>query len=667
MGNMTRKSLWQVLESKGMFFWLGCLGFLFKYWLVLGEEIEPFFRPADDLNYILLGKSWYFWAEYNVHTLLRQPVYPLFLALVNVSEIPLRLVHEFLLCGSAFFMLNAFRKAGLNPTIAGLTFVVVILHPGWLLLANRTLRECFFTSLWLITVGALIPMTRQRVSELKLRQVLPGGAGLALLWHTREETILVALFLLGYLLLFWVWPPQRRLWKNGARPLAVLLLGLMGPIALTNLTVRGMNYFQHGLFVSHELQDSGMRKMYKRLQQIKPSEPKPWVNVERESLEKAYAASPTLSSIREAFSERVGPRWAAVTQRLAKDKDEIGGGAFLIGLREAAAEEGIHASARQAHEFYRQVAAEIGEGFDSGKLQKRFVFHPYVDPEISDYLPRFPGGLLHVGKFAYAPLQDTDIRIYYPRHEVFSTLDAYDEVANRRHHIAYRKVPVARGWAFTEKGKITAIELIDHSGIILESTTQLTDRPDVREAYQEQNAPLRSGFILPLPKADYSSQNVTVAFRLDVGNSFYLPASRLLEVGQDVVADDQGNVLRVTVDEIISGRNDFVAQERIQAWLWLHHGKFHALFFVAAALFWSMRLILSGAARRSRPGYTGWIGALGILILTRWFLITLIQVSSFHIDLRYIFPALVFVPVLLALVTQQAINGIPANRLWRSR
>ena len=110
---MSRKSPWQVLECKGMFFWLGCLGVLFKYWLVLGEEIEPFFRPADDLNYILLGQGWYFWVEYNVHTLLRQPVYPLFLALVNVSEIPLRLVQEFLLCGSAFFMLNGFRKAGL--------------------------------------------------------------------------------------------------------------------------------------------------------------------------------------------------------------------------------------------------------------------------------------------------------------------------------------------------------------------------------------------------------------------------------------------------------------------------------------------------------------------------------------------------------------------------
>lgn len=663
---MSRKSPWQVFECKGMFLWLSCLGFLFKYWLVLGEEVEPFFRPADDLNYILLGKSWYFWAEYNVHSLLRQPVYPLFLALVDVSEIPLRLVQEFLLCGSAFFMLNGFRKAGLNSTLAGLTFVLTILHPGWLLLANRTLRECFYTSMWLITVGALIPLTLQKISALKLRQVLPGGVALALLWHTREEAILVGLFLLGYLYLFWILPRGRRLWRIGGKRMVALLAGLIAPIALTSLTIRSMNFFQHGLFVSHELQDSEMRNMFKRLAQIKPATPKPWVNIERESLEKAYAVSPTLSSIREAFSERVGPRWGAVTQHLAKDEKEIGGGAFLIGLREAASEEGIHDNALKARKFYGRIAQEIEEGFASGKLEKRFVFHPYVDPEISDYLPRFPGGLLHVGKFAYGPLQDTDMRIYYPRHEVFPTLEAYDEVANRRHHLAYRKVPVVRGWAFPEGGRVSGVELIDHNGIVLESTTDIADRPDVRKAFGGQLAPLQSGFTLPLPKADYSSQNVTVAFRTDDGNAFFLPASRLLALGHFQVTDDKGNLLRVTVDEIKSGRDDFRVQERIQAWLWVHHGKFHLLFFAAALVLWSIRLILSGPGGMRR-GHVGWIGALGIIIGTRWFLIALIQVSSFHVDLRYIFPALVFIPVLLALFMQQAIDGIPLKKVRRPR
>ena len=48
-------------------------------------------------------------------------------------------------------------------------------------------------------------------------------------------------------------------------------------------------------------------------------------------------------------------------------------------------------------------------------------------------------------------------------------------------------------------------------------------------------------------------------------------------------------------------------------------------------------------------------------------LITLIHVSSFHIDLRYIFPALVFIPVLFALCMQQAVNGIPVNKVRRPR
>ena len=658
---MLRKSPWKFLKTKRLFYLLGGLGFLFKYWLVLGEEIEPFYRPADDLNYILLGKSWYFWAEYNVHTLLRQPVFPLFLALVNVSEIPLRLVQEFLLCGSAFFMLNGFRKAGLNATIAGLTFMVVILHPGWLLLANRTLRECFYTSMWLMTIGALIPLSLQKLSTIKLRHTLPGGIALALLWHTREESILVGIFLLVYIVVFWILPRERHLWKKMGKQLGLLVAGLCVPIAMTNLTIRSLNFWKHGVFVSHELQDSSMSNTHKRLQQIKPENPKPWVNVERESLEKAYAVSPTLSSIREAFSDRVGRRWAAVTQHLAHDEEEIGGGAFLIGLREAASEEGIHSSALTAREFYRKISAELEEGFASGKLEKRFVFHSYVDAELTDYLPRFPGGLLHVAKFAYQPLSDTDIRIYYPRHEVLSTLNAYDEIANRRHHIAYRKVPTIRGWAFIEGGQVTGIELVDHNGIILESTMDISDRPDVMEVFREQEAPLKSGFVLPLPKADYPADNVTVLFKSDKGDAFSLPASRLLDTGQDQATDPKGNLLRVTVDEIKSRKNDFQLQEQIQAWLWINHGKLHLLFAGAALLLWLVRLILLSSERKTAR-YTGWICALGIIFGARWFLITLVHVSSFHIDLRYIFPALVFVPVIFALCMQQAIDGIKMNK-----
>ena len=658
---MIRNSPWHFLTSRRSFYIIAGVGFIFKYWLVLGEEIEPFYRPADDLNYVILAKSWYWWTEYNAWSFLRPPVYPLFLGLVNVSEVPLRIVQELLLCWATFFLVSRFRKSGLNATISGVVYVIMILHPGWLLLANRTLRECFYTSLLMILIAQLVPLANRKFMSVQWYYLIPAGITSALLWYTREESILIAGLLGAFVVTFWLAKQELPRLKPTVRQLGWVLLGFAGPILIANLAIRSANYAAQGLFIPHEFSGVAFSTLQKRLMQIKPEQSKPWVSVEKESLEKAYEVSPTLASIREALSERVGPRWAEATIGQTNDSEEIAGSAIFFALREAAMEEGIHSDAIAADAFYRNIAQELEAAFKSGQLQKRFTLSGYLDPEFTDYIRRLPAGLVHTLGFSWRPLKDTDIRVYYPRHNVFNTLDIYDEVANRRQYLSNRKVNSIRGWAFLEGKEITHVAVLDHNGIELDATAEIHDRPDVVAAYPDSSPPQKSGFSISLPKADYPNWDVKIVFTTSDGSSTSMQANRLLELGQKQTNAEDGTLLRVTVDELKTGKKDFAIHESIQAWLWRYHGKFHLIFGGLAVLVLLSRYALFKPHAKARHYYR-WIIFISLVLVSRWLLITLMDISSFRIDLRYIFPAVVLLPLLFGLIFQEALTGFKAKQ-----
>ena len=659
---MSRHPIRQLFKSRRTFYFLAAIGFLFKYWLVLGDEIEPFYRPADDLSYVQLGKSWYWWAEYNGWSFLRPPVWPLFLGLINVSELPLRLVQELLLCWATYFMISRFQRNGLNALVAGLCYVVIIHHPGFLLLANRTLRECFYVSLLFILIAQLIPLANRRLMDVKWHQLLPAGITAALLWHTREETVVIAAILFGFVFIFWILKQELPKLKVVTKQLGWVILGLAGPILISSLALRSANYATHGLFIPHEFAGVSWKVTQKRLMQIKPEQPKPWVTVEWESLEKAYEVSPTLSKIKEPLSNQYGPGWAAATVGMTKDDKEVGGSAFFFAVRESAMAAGFHSDAKTAHNFYGAVNQELEAAFKSGKLEKRFVLSSYLDPEMSDYLPRFPQGLVHILGYGFRPLKDTDIRVYYPRHDVFPTLEIYDEVANRRHTLAYRKVQRIRGWAFLEGKNINRIERLDYDNRILDSTSNIYERPDVKAAYEANQAPLKSGFEISLPKADYPGKLTKVVFYTDSGETATIEASRLLKNGQHQDRDDAGNLLRVTVDDIKSGKDDYAPQDAIQDWLWINHGKFHMILGGVALIVLIARYIACKPHARARHYYR-WILFILMIIGLRIMIATLMDISSFRLSMRYVFPGVVFFPVLFGLILQEGLTGFKEKLL----
>ena len=204
--------------------------------------------------------------------------------------------------------------------------------------------------------------------------------------------------------------------------------------------------------------------------------------------------------------------------------------------------------------------------------------------------------------------------------------------------------------------------MLDHDNLVLDSTSNIYDRPDVKAAYETNQAPLKSGFEISLPKADYPNWPAKVVFHTTTGETATIQASRLLKHGQEQDKDSSGTLLRVNVDEIKTGKDDFATQDAIQAWLWLNHGKFHLVLGSVAFLVLFARYIACKPHARARHYYR-WILFILLVIGLRVLITTLMDISSFRLDLRYVFPAVVFLPVLFGLILQEGLTGFKEKQL----
>ncbi len=659
-----KKSKLNISKKRITFYWIAGLGFFLKWWLVSGQEIEPIFRPADESLYILLAKNWYWWAEYDGWSFLRPPIYPLFISLVNLTGIPLIIAQEILYCSCAFYMMNCFRKNGLNSVLAGIALLMIFFHPTGILLVSHTAREILYVCLFMVFFGQLLRLSLKVNTIQDWYISLSAGLTMAALWYIREETILISLLFVAFVILYAIYNKELALWRIWGKQAAYLLLGFLVPLLILNTALRTVNYAVFGSFVTYGMNDKGFRGAYRNILRIKPEVTKPFVAVEKDSVLKAIEASSTLKSI-EPYLLQKHLDWSRVTQGMAKDPQEVGGSLFLMALREAAMNSGYHSSETRAHAFYTAVADELDAAFDSNTIESRFVFNDFLDAEYSDYLKRFPGKLWEKTSLAFRPLHKAQYRIYYPKYHSVEYLDLYDEIANRRHYLAYRWAPKVKGWAFFEGEELFSATSAEYDGTVIDVTYEFHNRDDVQRVFKKQNAPLKSGFSINIPKADYPRMGISVLFKTVSGKEIKVPARLFLERKNRKFKLSDGTWFYTCIDEVISGRKDFKNQDWVLDQFYLQNGKLYTTFLaVTIALLFTRFLFFKPLP--SENGNIRMILLTGLIVFSRIGFIALISASSFDPTLRSIFPAIIFIPLLFALLCQHAIAGIKKNRYrWK--
>jgi hypothetical protein len=405
-----------------------------KVILVAPRDIGGHLEAWDQLWHIISGNTWYWGRKYDQMALARPAIYPLFIAVNNALGVPLRLMIEALYIAGAGSLAFALGRLHVPIVLRFVGFAFVVLHPYSLAVFDNALAETFYSCLILLLFGEFTRMLTPRSNSEQRFRFASFALLIALLWFTRPEwpilavflTMLGALFFLACLLGVITRRQTIRLIGAGiGLPLlAVLTLGLAVGMA---------NYCRHGVFMLTELNAPNFIRAYDALQAIDSGEPARFVPVAKISIERAYAYSPALEELRPHIE---GDLWHRVAKGSKAEMGplfpdgEIGAGWFYWMLREFVAMAGHHADARQADAFYGRLANEIESALADGRLPRRAKILPFVDPNFKLWLPHLPQSLFKVGQLLFpsqpgiTPQQTLNLPVEFEK--------LFDSVANRR-------------------------------------------------------------------------------------------------------------------------------------------------------------------------------------------------------------------------------------------
>jgi len=428
----------------------------FKLWLVQTEDIYGSATEFDALWYVGSAKYWYWGSPYSWTAFARPPSYPLFIALVHWCGIPLRIAIELLQMGSYLVLVGALRKAAVPRVVCLLVFAAMVLHPASFEFNDYTMSDCFYAAILPLAVSGLL----LTLFTSKLSHAIWTGLILAVLWNAREESFLIPVMLVTFIILALARNrATTHSWRASVSHWVKPMGAMLGTLALLLLTVDAANYRAFHSFAKSEMTSPSFKAIYKALLRIKPSRDQRFVSVSNEALEMAYKASPTFAQLKPQFEGDTGRTWQ-VPALTTLGLHEIGAPWFLWALRSVTATtKDIYKSPVSANRFYRKAAREINRACDEGLIPCRFVPVSFLDPGAFAQLGYFPRSL---GRMAAL--------FVLPHHKITGGDDAiltatqrvlYDEMTGRSQHSGQSTTPEKR--SFSASLSVTLENLIGNS------------------------------------------------------------------------------------------------------------------------------------------------------------------------------------------------------------
>lgn len=354
---------------------------LIKLWLVRAHLVMVTLTPHDDLLFIRLAESilngkWL--GDYNQLTLIKEPFFPLFIALSQWLSLPLLFsIHLFYVLACWLFVVAV--RPLVNHRLALLfCFLLLLLNPGSYNYPaiGRIFQLSIYAPLALVVMSLLLGLAIRAFGTWRqaVAWSLAFGVAVSIFWITRGESIfLLPSLALVFLYLFCI-AKGPTLLKRWGRPLllcALPLLLLLGTVQ----TVRHINHAHYGVPAVIEIVTPEFQSAYGGLLRIVSDEDRRFIPVARKARLQAYEASPTFREIKEHLDGPIGARW----QSLAGDSD-IPAAFFIWAFRDAVATAGYHDSGSKALEFYGRMGREIADACDAGKLQCRTFSSSLVPP-----------------------------------------------------------------------------------------------------------------------------------------------------------------------------------------------------------------------------------------------------------------------------------------------
>jgi hypothetical protein len=635
-----------------------------KLWSLSQEELVVRDYPADDPWYLRSAAGWYWSLPYEQRPLNRQPGYPLWIAAAGTTGLPLRLSTEILFLAAAATFVLALARAGAPALLPAPLFALVAFHPFSYYVNGFPLVDSFYAPVLLLALAGMVLLLAKGT---RAGPVLLTGLALAVLWHTRQENVLVLL----YLLLLggcaaWVRSPAAPSVRAAAQQALPVVL-LPGAIVLaSSLAVRTANLLVFGSFAEYEFATPAFQAAYRALLRIEPEPPLPGIPVPREVRRRVYAVSPTFRLLEPDLDGPGGRHWASFTATSPDPavRGEISAGNFGWALTNAVKRSGRARTAADADALYRRIAAEIEAACDEGRLQCRRVPFGPLDPHLGGYLTRLPSSLARVGGRLVWAGEPAERRRDHPLRPEYVALA--NDVTNRRAALVTETLRLG-GWAAHPTDPVTTIRFVTPEGGVLAVTSGLRSRPDLeryfRRRWGDDAARTPAAFDLDVPLSRDRLPAGEVQFNLASGATAALPLSRLREVAlRRIVRIEEGPA--AGLEYSFGEREGLEKRPTPQDWLQdvVHRWYGRAAAGLALLALVTLPLRLFGGRRGSRLVDAVTLLLVGV-IAARVALFVVIDASSWDAaDNRFLFPVAPLLPCAALIVLSETVRRLLQGR-----
>ena len=621
----------------------------FKFWLIQAEEIYGREAQHDEIWFLNSASHWYWWSPYNWSAFGRPPAYPLFVAVVHLLAIPLRLAIEAFQMVGYFTLTAALRKAGL-PRISALSiFAACVLHPVSFQANNASTADTFYTAGLAFVLGGFFFIW---FGQRKILHAFWTGAALAVLWITRDESILLPP-LIGIFLLLTVCmiPRDERSFKALLIRLGPIAGTLLGTLVILLLAVFTANYCTFHGFAACETVSPGFKAANRALLRIKPSRTIRFVSVTNEAVHLAFDVSPTFATLRKEFDGQLGHDWQQETLSTYQIPNEIGAAWFRWAWRAIAAHAGFHQNPAQADRFYRQVAREINDACDRGQVPSRRVFSSFFDPATLQslrYLPNSFGRMAaRFGKRQHIKTERADWNLNHAQSE------SYDQMAERRAALVQFGNLQIIGWAFQFDDPIQFVFYRDEGGEIQGATSRFSARPDVVAQFQGHGqVPLEMQFVVSINLFRDAIPKGDLAFVMRSGVVYSAPLSAVL-AGQPPAAN--GVSLHYSIDSHAILPNPRGPTITVENFIGKYYPSLVVVFSFGGLL--ALSVLIFHLKKLRWDGFNAVLILLEFIIISRLLLFSFVDATSWvTLHDRFLFPIMPLYSVLLILLIYQAMR-----------
>ena len=335
---------------------------LIRLWLVDTFQLMATDTPHDDYLFIktaghILNGEWL--GPYNHLTLIKGPVYPLFIAFSYLLGMPLLFSEQIFYSIACFIAIYSLKPICNNKYIFIFSFIFILFNPFLYNypLPGRVLRESFSISLILIVFSSILGAIGyiKYSSRVFFVWVLIFSFSLSSVWYTREEGIWLLPPIVIFILLFVFNKTGKKIAFNKK---VIIFTVPFFVFLLFSFVFMSLNKSYYGFFIINELKTKEFISAYGGLMNVKQDAFRPYVPVSNDVLNKVYDVSPSFKELQPFFGKA----------RLLPGRTQWPPSFFIWEIREAVNGAGYSTDLDTALKFYRNIGNDIKNACDAGRL-----------------------------------------------------------------------------------------------------------------------------------------------------------------------------------------------------------------------------------------------------------------------------------------------------------